>query len=438
MVAGVGFVPSLYAARGRVRTRRAVEARPDVPWSEYAPRLHGRIKDLDMWNGLLQSLEHERISGYEDYLGDKGRLSEFAASLLMMAPTIEDPESMSATKYERMKVRLTHEFTRYYGKAGNNERRQIIRDAAFLADAGRSAAMNEIECRKCHALDLSWLEVPYEVLAAHRRYQALDLKEMEMDCHPSQLKQRSLEWHMARKNCMFTASSVWKALGFGEKLAAKELDMSAKCTRHSVAVNFFREARQEKVPPDVDDIGQLRMEWGNRHEDRVKLLLLENNPFLHIRETGLHTLDRSRAESALGVDLQGLPEVAASPDGLLWFYDHETSDISGLQVCEIKCRFPFAWSRKGWSLSNFIQAERKPQAMHYAQIQMQMLCSNTRAAQFISHSVNGSRIFAIERNDDWLRLALLYLSEANKRYIQRSEEPEKNFFYAEDEYRKYD
>ncbi|KAJ8901646.1 hypothetical protein NDN08_003853 [Rhodosorus marinus] len=434
-------------ANTRAGGQRGVSRKCNIsPWNRDQVDAEGEsTSHFYLWNGLLKNLDYERVSGYGNYVGTKGNFSEFSASLLASAsgPSEFSPNYKGTKRYKAMAKRLLFEFSKVYESASVDERRKIIRDASFLAEEARFKSLRELRSAKNNQPNLSWLEVDPAVLENHPRYKALEPDGLENidEEDPRLFRQRSEKWFAAREGCAFTASTIWRALGFGEVTAAKKLGakkIPKFCVDHGLALETYALAKSTEPPvKKLSEVDQVRIEWGLRHEDRAKLLLLEANDAVYLEETGMYELNSENAEKELGVELKNLPMLSASPDSILRFYNTDMGAWSDPHVCEIKCRCPFIWSGKAWLMPSRIGSHKEVNAMHYAQVQIQMLCCEMETAQLASYSVRGSQIFQLKRNDEWLRLALRFLCLGNERYVLGDLMPEINFFYDDTDYQRF-
>lgn len=211
-------------------------------------------RELALWTGLQQSFDCERSRGYENYMGERGPFAVFVASLLQ---NTDGPPGLEE-KYMRLRARLSFEFSNRYETGSINERRQIVSDASHLANVAKEVASSGISRGMPRQLpggdarepNVSWLEMPHAELMGHPRYRAfLDTNASKFDVSPRldhrYVRQKTPQWFKERENYVFTASTVWQALGFGEQKAAKVLGLRPSYVDHNHAKEVFFNARSD-------------------------------------------------------------------------------------------------------------------------------------------------------------------------------------------------
>jgi hypothetical protein len=81
-----------------------------------------------------------------------------------------------------------------------------------------------------------------------------------------------------------------------------------------------------------------------------------------------------------------------------------------------------------------VSPQRLIYANHFAQVQLQMLCTDTWRAHFISWTPDaGARLFVVERDEMWLEMALITLRDFYREFQQAP--PPVNFFADRATYR---
>jgi hypothetical protein len=225
-----------------------------------------------------------------------------------------------------------------------------------------------------------WRSVDREVLRAHISWENLpltgalritttrDLRFLRQDCEA---------WFAARSMVQVNASTVWKALGFGETGAARRLGLSTSSgmRSHSHAMQAYRQmadpapyAALRKSEDDSDPRKQVYMQFGSLHEAGAMLSYIgwENGVFsdsaaelrrsqgrrpegvfsemIRVQEAGLYILEDVDVPVEYGINCADVPVIAASPDGIVRrrrFDDFGAWEVQGTELVEIKCRVPF-------------------------------------------------------------------------------------------------
>ena len=117
-----------------------------------------------------------------------------------------------------------------------------------------------------------------------------------------------------------------------------------------------------------------------------------------------------------------LPCMIASCDAVI-------RDNSGrtVKIVEAKHRTPFVAAHRGDGRFVYLWDSAKPQreitCEQLAQCQFQMLVMDVTECDFISFSLGSSRIFILQREDAWLRLALQRLQHMQTAYISKGAPP---------------
>lgn len=183
-------------------------------------------------------------------------------------------------------------------------------------------------------------------------------------------------------------------------------------------------------------------------------------------EAGLHMLQPASCAGIYDLDeFSALPTIAASPDALLRWRSplHSeartqdtqpntlaaSSDLShDIELVEVKCPCPFVPTgdmTDGPRLTDeatdrplyryrLVSPQRLIYANHFAQVQLQMLCTDTWRAHFISWTPDaGARLFVVERDEMWLEMALITLRDFYREFQQAP--PPVNFFADRATYR---
>jgi len=99
--------------------------------------------------------------------------------------------------------------------------------------------------------------------------------------------------------------------------------------------------------------------------------------------------------------------LGASPDGLI--------DDDG--VIEVKCPYGLRNQEK----PEFKTAEQQPH--YYAQMQIEMFCTDRQWCDFYQWTPNDSKLERVERNEKWLAKNLPKLQEFHKRYLSELDNP---------------
>jgi len=131
--------------------------------------------------------------------------------------------------------------------------------------------------------------------------------------------------------------------------------------------------------------GNIATRYGVDNEDAA-IFALENELSIEVTETGFHKLG----------DWLG-----ASPDG----------EVGDSEVIEVKC--PYG-KRGATSSDDFKKLSEQPN--YYAQMQIEMLCTNTEACHFYQWAENASSYVLVGYNHDWVEENLPKLKDFHESY----------------------
>jgi hypothetical protein len=186
---------------------------------------------------------------------------------------------------------------------------------------------------------------------------------------------------------------------------------------------------------------------------------------LYLFESGLHVLQPEACAGIYDLDcFAELPTIAASPDAFICRgsgapqSSNDGIDVLGLQTAderlthleliEVKCPCPFVPAERAafdttptdsatsdrLYRQRLVSPQRLVYANHFAQVQLQMLCTDTWRAHFISWTPDaGARLFVLERDEAWLEMALIALRDFYREFVH--EPPPENFFADRETYR---
>ena len=180
----------------------------------------------------------------------------------------------------------------------------------------------------------------------------------------SHFKQRSPEWFKQREG-RITASLVGAIMGY-----------SPFMSRDDAMLNMLKIGKKFE--------GNVATEWGNFNEAGA---IVEFE-----MDTGL------RVDEAYFVPY--LDFLGASPDGY----------VSDGNLIEIKCPYSL---RKGGEFKTI-----KEQMQYYAQVQMQMLCTNTKACHFYQWAPHGTKHELVLRDKDFIKDMLIETRIFYDEYLQ--------------------
>lgn len=163
----------------------------------------------------------------------------------------------------------------------------------------------------------------------------------------------------------------------------------------------------------------IRLAWGSEQEASTLCSLMCHFTGSTVYEAGLCMLDPADIPSDWNVG--PLPPVGASPDGLITLASGERFAV------EVKNSSPFREMP-----GSYVIADRepydKPPAYHMAQVQLEMICTNTRSALLAMQSMTyGIRVFRVERDDAFVASMLRRISRLYASYILKDREPPTNW-----------
>jgi len=190
------------------------------------------------------------------------------------------------------------------------------------------------------------------------------------------MDQRSPEWFAARVGRV-TGSNVGAILGIDPYRDANDV-MRAMVRSYHKAESEFK--------------GNVATEWGVANEDNAQFdyTIFTGNEVI---ECSFYTHD----------DWLG-----ASPDGLV-----------GLdKVLEIKCPF----GKRNDAPPVFKTLEEQPH--YYAQMQIEMYCTDRFKCDFWQWTPNGEQLIELERNEEWLAVNLPELKKFYQRYLTERDNPD--------------
>ncbi|KAK4529606.1 hypothetical protein CCYA_CCYA02G0463 [Cyanidiococcus yangmingshanensis] len=346
--------------------------------------------------------------------------------------------------------------------------------------------------------NLAYRAILREHLREHPRHVALPPVEtlvIESVRDLTRIPQDSALWLEARRHMQVNASSAWKVLGFCEPMTLEWLRDCVPSWQlrrgHEETVQAWRLARDPHLSESFPENVHLSMDWGKNHEQNGLLTVLRyleshlttssasaeptrqelgaealnQDEALHLFESGLHVL---QPEACAGVydldDFPELPTIAASPDAFICrgrqgppsmneltdaiCLESSEGAFKSFELVEVKCPCPFVpvestafdVSPLASSTAPVLYRYRSvlPQklvhANHFAQVQLQMLCTDTWRAHFISWTPDaGARLFILDRDEAWLEMALIALRDFYREFVR--EPPPENFFADRNTYR---
>lgn len=168
------------------------------------------------------------------------------------------------------------------------------------------------------------------------------------------MEQRTPEWFEARRGRV-TGSQVGALLGLSPFITERQAFRNLVRDMHGMPSEFS---------------GNVATEYGSFHEEGAKAE--------YIMETGNEV-------QGVGFVVHG-DWLGASPDGLI--------DNTGL--LEIKCPF----GQRDKNPPEFKSIDDQPH--YYAQIQVQLFCTNRAWCDFFQWSPHGTKLEVVQRNEDWL------------------------------------
>lgn len=186
-------------------------------------------------------------------------------------------------------------------------------------------------------------------------------------------EQRTPEWFAQRKGRV-TGSNVGAALGMNPYRTRDDL-MRAMVREWHGAESEFQ--------------GNQATEHGNFHEDGA-VFEFELETGLTVEKCGFFPF----------ADWLG-----ASPDGL----------VGDDSIVEIKCPY-----------SGNVDRTAVQQPHYYAQMQVEMFCSDRRRAYFYQWSQGKTTLEIVERSDTWLTTNLVKLAQFHEEYLKERENPQRH------------
>ena len=190
------------------------------------------------------------------------------------------------------------------------------------------------------------------------------------------MKQRSEEWFEARKGRV-TGSNVGAILGLDPYRDADDV---------------MRAMVRDALGAETEFTGNVATEWGSFHEDGAQADF--------VMETGMAVIECGffPHENWLG----------ASPDGL----------IGEDAILEIKCPFRL---RDGGEHRGIVD-----QPHYYAQMQIEMYCSQRRKAYFWQWAPHATKLEVVERDEWWLDTHIPILFEFYERFLSELKNPDEH------------
>lgn len=191
------------------------------------------------------------------------------------------------------------------------------------------------------------------------------------------MEQRSQEWFDARKG-RITGSMVGAILG-----------VDPNCTRDEAMRRMVR--AYHGAPSEF--VGNIATQWGITHEDEAREALEYNWGY-----------EVKKASFVVHPYLQWL---GASPDGFI-----------GNAVLEIKCPFGLRNDEE----PKFKSANDQPH--YYAQMQIQMLCTDVEKCYFWQWTPHGNDLQVVEMEGEWIDENLPKLEAFYKEFMAECDNPE--------------
>lgn len=190
------------------------------------------------------------------------------------------------------------------------------------------------------------------------------------------MEQRSAEWFAARRGRV-TGSMVGAILG-----------LDPNCTREEAMRRMVRS--YQGLPSEFK--GNIATQWGVTHEDEAREALEYNWGY--------------EVEKASFVVHPAIPWLGASPDGFI-----------GNAVLEIKCPFGLRNDEE----PKFKSANDQPH--YYAQMQIQMLCTDVEKCYFWQWTPHGNDLQIVEVEGEWIDENLPKLEAFYQEFLMICEEP---------------
>jgi len=263
-----------------------------------------------------------------------------------------------------------------------------------------------------------WRRVNNEQLRLTGRYKDLqspvtvDSDTIDKHIDAPRIRQNTPLWLKMREGSI-GGSSCGNILGLAEKSSCRFLEAEFKKLGinyrlngdHKRMIQEWNRLTNNQAEEQHDPWQQFCFQWGHEHENNGKLLWLNIYQSQILEETGMHFLQLEQIPS--GAQLPSFP-IHASPDGLI-------EDA----VIEIKSRVPFYNSGNEYHYNGHkIYPHSIVIPIHYAQLQFEMLCAGKNLAHLVIVSAsNGATMFTVEKNVEWLTLALKWLIRWHEKFI---------------------
>ena len=192
-------------------------------------------------------------------------------------------------------------------------------------------------------------------------------------------KQKSAEWFEQRKGRV-TGSNVGAIIGLNPYKSADDV---------------LRQMVREYHGYESEFTGNVATEWGSYNESGAQ---------------AEYTMETGRVIAETGFHVHPLHEwLGASPDGY----------VKGLPaVAEIKCPF----GQRDKKPPAFKSA--KDQGHYFAQMQIEMACTETQECHFYQWAPHGSRLEIVQRDDVWIDSAISELKEFYDLYLSELNNPD--------------
>lgn len=192
-------------------------------------------------------------------------------------------------------------------------------------------------------------------------------------------KQKSAEWFKQRKGRV-TGSNVGAALNLNPYKTPDDL---------------IRQMVREYHGAEPEFVSNAATEWGSFNEAGAQ---------------AEYTMETGRVIVDTGFHVHPLHQwLGASPDGF----------VKGLPaVAEIKCPF----GQRAKNPPKFKTAE--DQAHYFAQMQIEMACTDTQECHFYQWAPHGSRLEIVHRDDVWIDSAIIELKAFHDLYLSELDNPD--------------
>src|SRR5690554_147459 len=204
------------------------------------------------------------------------------------------------------------------------------------------------------------------------------------------MEQKSKEWFKARVGKL-TGSNVGAALGLNPWKTPEDL---------------IRQMVREYHGAEPEFTGNVATEYGNLHEPLAVMEYLGKTGN-HVEECGFFVCPAQYPQPGGGILSDWL---GASPDGLI--------DDDGL--IEVKC--PFGLRNKKGSDLVFKTAEDQPH--YYAQMQVEMACTDRRWCDFYQWAKHGDAIERVKWDQEWWDKHLPAMIQFYNWYLSELDNPE--------------